>query len=94
MLTQTIGQQAFEHCSALKSITLPASLQAIGYGAFNGCSALDTITLPASVQTIGQSAFNNCPALKSITLPRSLKAQMGTADLTTNDIPGLKVTFT
>ena len=36
----TIGVSAFNGCSALKSLTLPASVQTIGADAFKGCTSL------------------------------------------------------
>ena len=37
----TIGVSAFNGCSALKSLTLPASVQTIGADAFKGCTSLN-----------------------------------------------------
>lgn len=42
----TIGDNAFEGCSALKSVTIPESITKIGSSAFRGCSSLESITLP------------------------------------------------
>jgi hypothetical protein len=42
---QTIGNYAFAYCSALASVSLPASLTSIGDNAFQGCSALTNITV-------------------------------------------------
>ena len=36
----SIGDRAFEGCTALKSITIPNSVTSIGYGAFLGCDNL------------------------------------------------------
>ena len=38
-----IGDRAFENCTGITSITLPASVTAIGNGAFSGCSNLTKI---------------------------------------------------
>ena len=62
--------------------------------AFHGCEALKTISIPEGVQVIGPAAFDYCDALTTVTLPRSLEGQMEGAELTTDRIPGLKVTFT
>ncbi|MBR5327428.1 MAG: leucine-rich repeat protein [Paludibacteraceae bacterium] len=39
----SIGESAFEGCSSLESITIPASVKSIGVHAFNGCISLKTI---------------------------------------------------
>ncbi len=53
-----IDQWAFQRQKALKSITLPDSLEKIGSGAFINCSGLTEITVPANVDEIGSSAFS------------------------------------
>ena len=50
---KTIGDYAFQYQEALKSITLPDSLNNIGKGAFYGCFNLTEITIPANVSEIG-----------------------------------------
>lgn len=68
-----IGAEAFSYCRKLRTISLPAGLQAIENLAFNWCISLGSITLPDSLQTIGSSAFSDCSALESITLPAGLQ---------------------
>ena len=68
----TIGDEAFNECSALTSVTIPNSVRAIGNDAFRGCSALTSVTIPNSVTTIGKSAFSDCSALTSVTIPNSV----------------------
>lgn len=64
----TSGNRAFEGCTALKSITIPATVTSIGNYAFWGCSALETFVLPATVTTRGQQMFQGCTGLKSLTI--------------------------
>lgn len=52
-----IDQWAFQGQEALKSITLPDSLEKIGYGVFNHCTALTNINIPQNVNEIGAFAF-------------------------------------
>lgn len=52
-----IDQWAFQGQEALKSITLPDSLEKIGYGVFNHCTALTKINVPKNVDEIGAFAF-------------------------------------
>ena len=56
----SIGNNAFEGCSGLTSVTIPNSVTSIGQSAFFGCSSLTSITIPHSVTSIGSSAFSGC----------------------------------
>ena len=68
-----VGESAFTYCSALKNITLPASVKTIGSYAFYYCSKLENITLPASLTTIEENAFAYCKELQTVTIPASVK---------------------
>lgn len=70
----TIGNNAFDRCSNLSSITLPTGVTSIGTYAFYNCSSLSSITLPASLNSIGDYAFTDCSSLSSITLHASLNS--------------------
>ena len=63
----SIGDSAFEDCSSLTSIEIPASVTSIGNYAFRGCKSLTGIEIPASVTSIGNYAFDGCSSLTSIT---------------------------
>lgn len=54
----------FRGCTSLKSVTLPASLEALPYDAFDGCSALEEVTLPAGIGYLPR--FMGCTSLKRI----------------------------
>lgn len=69
-----IEDSAFENCSYLQSVTLPANLVAIGSSAFKDCGSLASITIPNGVTNIDSSAFENCSYLQSVTLPTNLVA--------------------
>lgn len=69
-----IGDNVFENCPGLTSVTFPSRLSAIGKGAFKGCVSLSGITLPNSVVSLGDEAFCGCTGLGSVTLSRNLKA--------------------
>ena len=63
----SIGNQAFNGCSNLTSVTFPSSVTSIGESAFYDCSSLASIAIPASVESIGIYAFSgNCSSLTSI----------------------------
>lgn len=59
---------AFYNCTALKSISLPSTLETLGKSAFSGCSSLSDIVLPEKITSIPDNAFYNCDALTSIML--------------------------
>ena len=71
-LDDVIGNQAFDGCSSLTSLTLPSSVTSIGSSAFSGCSGLTSLTLPSSVTKIGWYAFRGCSGLTSLSLPSSV----------------------
>ena len=68
----SIGDNAFDGCSSLKSINLPEGVTSIGYRAFNECYNLTSINLPNELTSIGNSAFPYCSSLTSINLPNEL----------------------
>ena len=53
----SIGNSAFEGCSALTDLTLSDGIQIIGRVAFYECTSLATINIPDSVISIGSGAF-------------------------------------
>ena len=69
--TRFIGNDAFDGCTSLTSITIPDSVTQIGWGAFPDCTSLTSITIPDSVTQIGHWAFSGCTSLTSITIPNS-----------------------
>ena len=73
-----IGDYAFEGCSGLTSLTLPAGITSIGSYAFKGCSGLTSLTLPDGITEIGTSAFEGCSGLTSLTLPDGI-TEIGTS---------------
>ena len=68
----SIGNEAFEYCASLTSVTIPESVTSIGQYAFYGCSSLTSVTIPNSVTSIGNDAFEYCESLTSVTIPNSV----------------------
>ena len=63
---------AFNLCTNLLSVTLPASVTSIEDGTFYGCTGLTDIVIPSSVTTIGDQAFLDCSSLKTLNIPSSV----------------------
>lgn len=59
-----VGDRAFNSCTSLLKVKLPASLTKIPGYLFYSCTALETVELAGEVSEIGASAFNNCYKLK------------------------------
>ena len=69
---------AFSGCSALTSVTFPASLTSIGAEAFRGCEALTSVDLSSTSLTyIGNDAFWYCVALTSVDLSSTSLTSIG-----------------
>ena len=67
-----IGEQVFENCTGVTSVTIPNSVTSIGDYAFYYCSGLTSVTIPSSVTSIGDHAFYCCSGLTSVTIPSSV----------------------
>ena len=67
-----IGDDAFNKCDNLTTITLPEGVISIGKNAFYSCGGLTEFTIPDSVTSIGNYAFSYCGSLTSVTIPDSV----------------------
>jgi len=67
----SIGPNAFEGCSALRSVSIPSGVKNIAAWAFKDCRGVSAVTLPPSVTNIGYQAFCGC-GLTSITIPEGI----------------------
>ena len=68
----SIPNQAFEYCTNLSSIVIPANVKSIGGYAFNHCDNLATLAMPESITSIGNGVLSSCGNLTSITLPSGI----------------------
>ena len=68
----SIGNDAFNGCTRLTSVTIPDTVKSIGINAFWSCTSLSEINIPDSVTTICGFAFRSCRSLKSISIPDSV----------------------
>jgi hypothetical protein len=63
---ESIGNNAFNYCIGLTSVSIPFSVNIIEYYAFGNCSGLTSVTLPSSVTSVEGYVFANCTGLISI----------------------------
>ena len=68
-----IGDDAFNQCSSLTSISIPNSVTSIGDHAFDNCTGLTSVSIGSGLISIGSYAFRNCTSLTSVTLPNSVR---------------------
>ncbi len=68
----SIGEDAFEQCSSLASVTIGNSVTSISNNAFSGCSRLASVNILDSVTTISEKAFYQCTNLSSVMIPNSV----------------------
>ena len=67
-----IGENAFNWCTSLTSVTIPNNVTNIGAYAFYGCSGLTSISIPNNVTSIENNAFWYCTSLTSVTIPNNV----------------------
>lgn len=68
-----IEYAAFDHCTALTSVTIPNTVTSIGSWAFNNCTALTSINLPNTLTTISDMTFKACSSLTNLVVPSSVQ---------------------
>lgn len=66
-----IGDEAFEECSCLTSVSISDGVTRIGRNAFYYCSSLSSVSIPNSVTTIEFGAFYGS-SLSSVNIPESV----------------------
>ena len=68
-----ISYSAFENCTNLVSVTIPAGAKEIDDCAFRDCTSLTSISIPDNVSLIGNGAFENCTSLSTIHIPENIE---------------------
>ncbi len=58
---------AFSGCSALTSVTLPASLKSIGESAFDRCYNISEVLIEEGVESIASYCFSGCTGINKVT---------------------------
>ena len=80
---ESIGENAFQGCTALTSVTIGSGVTAIGAKAFNYCNALQTVTCRGMVPPVMASSncFTNAAYTRAtLRVPRTAQADYSTAD--------------
>ena len=71
-----MGKYAFQNCSSLKNVTIPAVTWGIGEGMFSGCTSLSSIQFSEPSELNLRKSYNNYflsgTNISSITFPSSL----------------------
>jgi hypothetical protein len=70
-----IGSDTFAECSSLKSIQIPASVEAICACCFDYCESLISVTFESNshLTLIESEAFRGCISLRSVCIPASVQ---------------------
>ena len=68
---KSIGDNAFQGCIKIKSVSIPITVTSIGSKAFYGCTAMTSTNIPESVTSIGKGAFFGCIGLTSLIVGRA-----------------------
>ncbi len=67
-----IGQEAFQNCLKLKSVTIPGTITSFSTNAFYQCGELTQVTIQGGATEIGSHAFSGCSKLKTVSIPSSV----------------------
>lgn len=62
-----VGEEAFEGCDFLESITLDEGVKQISDDAFYSCDELTSVVLPKTLERLGHNVFNGCSKLTEVT---------------------------
>lgn len=69
----TIGDNAFNQCKALPTITIPSNVIKISGSSFTQCYAMTEMIFEEGITSIGAKAFNSCRLINNIVFPESLQ---------------------
>ena len=82
----SIATDAFDGCTNIRSVTIPASVTSIGAHAFYECASLTSVTILGSITSMGYDVFEECPNLASITIADGADVSAADLNFTQGDI--------
>lgn len=68
-----IGNNAFESCTNITSVTVHDGIQKIGNYAFRNCTKMTAVSLPDGLESIGTYAFYKCTSLTKADIPKNIE---------------------
>lgn len=91
----TVGDYAFQNCTAITSVAIPNTVTMIGAGAFSGATKLESVTLPSALTSIGENAFQST-VIKSLSIPATVTVigAFGANSIQTIKVDPANATFT
>ncbi|CAJ1956539.1 unnamed protein product [Cylindrotheca closterium] len=69
---KVIGENVFNNCQALKTMSIPSSVEVIRSGAFCDCKSLETVDLPEGLSAIPYACFIRCVSLVKAPIPSTV----------------------
>lgn len=71
---KTIGINAFNGCSGLKTLEIPSNIEKLSFGSFQNCASLESLVINGGMDEIPAQCFYGCGKLCNITIPQSVKS--------------------
>lgn len=68
----SLGEDAFDNCTNLVSVTLGTNIAYLPSDTFNNCGNLAGVLVPEGITSIGYEAFYRCTSLAGVAFPNSL----------------------
>lgn len=69
----TMGNEVFETCAYLTTVTIEPGLVSTGYGVFRDCDNLNGIVIPGTVKKMSSGIFSGCESLRSLVLEEGVE---------------------
>lgn len=69
---RSIGNRAFQSCTAIEEVVFPRSLTYLGAEAFSYCEGLKEIIIPSTLDTIRGQTFEYCKNVERVTIGKNV----------------------
>ncbi len=74
---KVFANNAFQNCTNLTKVSIPAGAEYIAESMFYGCTGLTEISIPSSVTHIGNFAFRDCTGFTAFDIPDTVTSMGG-----------------